>query len=67
MQKNKQQTHHPQLFVPFSSSRFARYFCYNFQTSKPNEPSVSGIEGEYRGISFDETIKSLNALVAKKD
>ena len=66
-QKNKQQTHHPQLFVLFSSSRYAIYFCYNFQTSKPNELIVSGNEGEYRDISFDETIKFLSALIAEKD
>ena len=37
LQKNAQQTCHPKLFVPFSLSRFAMYFCYNFQTAFSNE------------------------------
>ncbi len=66
-QKNKQQTHHPQLFGLFSLSGYAIYCCYNFQTSKPNELRASRIKEEYRHTSFDETIKFLSALVLEKD
>jgi hypothetical protein len=36
-QKNKAQTHHPQLFVLFSSSCYVMYFLDNFQTAHLNE------------------------------
>ena len=45
-QKNAQQTRHPQLFVSFSSSRFALYFCYNFRTTYSNEVIFSEVLGK---------------------
>ena len=42
-QENKEQSHHPQHFVPFSSSRYAMYFNYNSQTPRSNELIFSGI------------------------
>ncbi len=42
-QRNKEQSDDPQLFVLFSSSRFAMYLYYNFQTVRSNELIFSGI------------------------
>ena len=42
-QRNKEQSGDPQLFVLFSSSRYAMYFYYSFQTARSNELIFSGI------------------------
>jgi hypothetical protein len=42
-QKNKEQTYHPQVFGPFSLSRYMIHFCDNFQTTRSNKLIFLGI------------------------
>jgi hypothetical protein len=58
---------HPLLLVPFSPSRFAIYFCYNFQTANSNELIFSAIMGiaEMHLLMEKETGSLRNTIIKK--
>ena len=72
-QRNKEQSGVPQFFVLFSSSRYAMYFYYSFQTARSNELIFSGIlhKAEVHLTTKEQTfwaiwlLRKVNKTVAK--